>query len=85
MLRCTNLVEVAYYRQGAVAQLGEHLLCKQGVRSSSLLSSTKPLLIETNNPCMEIMVKPKRSPENTFNNEMTNWDQIIIKSAILNT
>ena len=25
---------------GAVAQLGEHLLCKQGVRSSSLLSST---------------------------------------------
>ena len=49
--------------RGAVAQLGEHLLCKQGVRSSSLLSSTKPLLIETNNPCMEIMVKPKRSPE----------------------
>ena len=25
---------------GAVAQLGEHLLCKQGVRSSILLSST---------------------------------------------
>ena len=26
---------------GGVAQLGEHLLCKQGVRSSILLSSTK--------------------------------------------
>ena len=26
--------------RGAVAQLGEHLLCKQGVRSSILLSST---------------------------------------------
>ena len=25
---------------GAVAQLGEHLLCKEGVRSSSLLGST---------------------------------------------
>ena len=28
---------------GAVAQLGEHLLCKEGVRSSSLLGSTTPL------------------------------------------
>ena len=27
-------------RRGAVAQLGEHLLCKEGVRSSSLLGST---------------------------------------------
>jgi hypothetical protein len=26
---------------GAIAQLEEHLLCKQGVRSSSLLSSTQ--------------------------------------------
>ena len=26
--------------RGGVAQLGEHLLCKQGVRSSSLLIST---------------------------------------------
>ncbi len=26
--------------RGAVAQLGEHLLCKEGVRSSSLLGST---------------------------------------------
>ena len=26
---------------GGVAQLGEHLLCKQGVRSSILLISTK--------------------------------------------
>jgi hypothetical protein len=29
---------------GAVAQLGEHLLCKQGVSGSIPLSSTKPLL-----------------------------------------
>ena len=28
-------------RPGGVAQLGEHLLCKQGVRSSILLISTK--------------------------------------------
>ena len=27
---------------GGVAQLGEHLLCKQGVRSSILLISTTP-------------------------------------------
>ena len=27
---------------GGVAQLGEHLPCKQGVRSSNLLISTKP-------------------------------------------
>ncbi len=27
-------------KRGGVAQLGEHLLCKQGVRSSSLLIST---------------------------------------------
>ena len=26
---------------GGIAQLGEHLLCKQGVRSSILLTSTK--------------------------------------------
>ena len=26
--------------RGGIAQLGEHLLCKQGVRSSSLLIST---------------------------------------------
>ena len=29
---------------GAVAQLGEHLLCKEGVRSSSLLGSTNTRL-----------------------------------------
>ena len=28
---------------GGIAQLGEHLLCKQGVRSSILLTSTKKL------------------------------------------
>ena len=27
---------------GGIAQLGEHLLCKQGVRSSILLISTRP-------------------------------------------
>ena len=30
--------------RGAVAQLGEHLLCKEGVRSSSLLGSTNASL-----------------------------------------
>ncbi len=30
----------SYAHRGAIAQLEEHLLCKQGVRSSSLLSST---------------------------------------------
>jgi hypothetical protein len=29
------------FRTGAVAQLGEHLLCKQGVVGSSPISSTK--------------------------------------------
>ena len=33
---------------GGVAQLGEHLLCKQGVRSSILLISTKGTRIRTN-------------------------------------
>ena len=33
---------------GGVAQLGEHLLCKQGVRSSILLISTKGQGIELN-------------------------------------
>ena len=32
---------VSSQRMGAVAQLGEHLLCKEGVRSSSLLGSTR--------------------------------------------
>ena len=32
---------------GGVAQLGEHLLCKQGVRSSILLTSTKRLLLDS--------------------------------------
>ena len=31
-------------RYGGVAQLGEHLLCKQGVRSSILLISTNSTL-----------------------------------------
>ena len=28
------------HERGGIAQLGEHLLCKQGVRSSNLLIST---------------------------------------------
>ena len=32
---------------GAVAQLGEHLLCKQGVSGSIPLSSTKSIGVET--------------------------------------
>ena len=31
---------------GAVAQLGEHLLCKQGVSGSIPLSSTKSIVLE---------------------------------------
>ena len=34
-------VRVAIELDGAVAQLGEHLLCKQGVSGSIPLSSTK--------------------------------------------
>ena len=36
--------------QGAVAQLGEHLLCKEGVRSSSLLGSTITLEAISSSP-----------------------------------
>ena len=35
--RCVQKV----IKDGGIAQLGEHLLCKQGVRSSNLLTSTK--------------------------------------------
>lgn len=38
---------------GAVAQLGEHLLCKQGVSGSIPLSSTKVLvLMRVEYPCL---------------------------------
>ena len=37
--RCSTL-EIRE-ENGGIAQLGEHLLCKQGVRSSILLTSTK--------------------------------------------
>ena len=37
-----SLFTIPYYlKHGGVAQLGEHLPCKQGVRSSILLISTK--------------------------------------------
>ena len=32
---------------GGVAQLGEHLLCKQGVASSNLVASTKTFINES--------------------------------------
>ena len=35
-----NEREAEARKRGGIAQLGEHLLCKQGVRSSSLLIST---------------------------------------------
>jgi hypothetical protein len=38
-LKCYNEQRVRSF--GRVAQLGEHLLCKQGVRGSSPLTSTK--------------------------------------------
>ena len=34
-------VQFGFEETGAVAQLGEHLVCNQGVRSSNLLSSTR--------------------------------------------
>ena len=37
----TQKSETLCEERGGVAQLGEHLLCKQGVRSSILLISTK--------------------------------------------
>ncbi len=37
---------------GAVAQLGEHLLCKQGVSGSIPLSSTKVLVLRTEGDCL---------------------------------
>ena len=39
----TEVIEL----DGAVAQLGEHLLCKQGVSGSIPLSSTKVLVLRT--------------------------------------
>ena len=37
----SNHCPVILAADGDVARLGEHLLCKEGVRSSSLLNSTK--------------------------------------------
>ena len=36
----SSAILLLIYHNGAVAQLGEHLLCKQGVKSSRLFSST---------------------------------------------
>ncbi len=41
MLTYLNKYDNITKRYGGVAQLGEHLPCKQGVRSSNLLISTK--------------------------------------------
>ena len=41
--RCKLLRVILVAPCGRVAQLGEHLLCKQGVRGSNPLTSTKPL------------------------------------------
>ena len=35
-----NLIKYRFYLYGGVAQLGEHLPCKQGVKSSNLSIST---------------------------------------------
>ena len=40
-LQVVSLVVIIFVTDGAVAQLGEHLLCTEGVRGSSPLSSTK--------------------------------------------
>ena len=39
--KISSLLEIKVQSFGVVAQLVEHLLCKQGVVSSSLISSTK--------------------------------------------
>ena len=41
MYKISSLLEIKVQSFGVVAQLVEHLLCKQGVVSSSLISSTK--------------------------------------------
>lgn len=44
---CGRLIRfVRLTLRGAVAQLGEHLLCKQGVSGSIPLSSTKGLVLK---------------------------------------
>ena len=45
---------------GAVAQLGEHLLCKEGVRSSSLLGSTNTPLAGTRNVAVHCRTNDKQ-------------------------
>jgi hypothetical protein len=40
-----NTYHSTFLRTGAVAQLGEHLLCKQGVVGSIPISSTKGLSV----------------------------------------
>ena len=42
-----NNIKIKFF--GGIAQLGEHLPCKQGVKSSNLFISTKPLLLELEN------------------------------------
>ena len=45
--RCRTRIYPGDRADGAVAQLGEHLLCKQGVSGSIPLSSTKSIGVET--------------------------------------
>lgn len=47
---------------GAVAQLGEHLLCKQGVSGSIPLSSTKSIGVETDGMLSSEEIKVLRRP-----------------------
>ena len=45
---CKQVLDRSKRRNGGIAQLGEHLLCKQGVRSSILLTSTKKKIVIEN-------------------------------------
>ena len=49
-------------KRGGVAQLGEHLLCKQGVVSSSLIISTKGRLTVPQGELMALECGPIAQP-----------------------
>src|SRR5436309_7658162 len=56
-----NIEHSTFLRTGAVAQLGEHLLCKQGVVGSIPISSTR----RDYAPRLSRMVEPEWSPFST--------------------
>ena len=51
-----NFEGIGFPEFGGLAQLGEHLLCKQGVKSSILLISTKKNSGNRVNPSSQILI-----------------------------